>query len=639
MRRASRWTGGLLAALLLSSIFVLPGSATPVYTEDVTDYGRNRSRTHYTPTEPEYPLANDARAIWEVPLGLSRSQPLVITRDLNGDGRPEVRIYHVAGDRLWALDGSKIPTPRADGQSVESYRDQLRREGFILWSTPAESLCSSPATRTDELLALKCARLGGRKESRPFASSQASYWKGATPTQDLLYVGFGHPASAVAIRPSDGSILGGYIVDALGDRGIVGAPLPFTGDRVVIGTTSGESYILTGMASGRTTVRGTTIGGRISASPMPIGDAAFIMSTDARWSNELGTHGYMMAYGLGGSGGREFAPRWPAAVATQAGIPGESAIDANTIYFADKWGKLYALSLETGEMLWCKQFPGLAPCGRDESAPAFINQGPGVDEEHVYFVFRNNRGPNEGGGQVVALNKATGELVWQRPMEFKGNTAPVPLGHIVIVGDTGGYVRAYDKQTGEEVRTGGYPLRLSDEPYEEGDQGERWWEPIGGTATQMTVAAGMMLVGVNSKSEERTVLKAYKLFPLPDLTLEWLDVPSLADTSGFPIAVRAVCRGCTETLSTSVALRVGGYDLPRQAVTFRRESGFAATLNWASSGPLPDVPEIKVWAMVDPANTISETNERNNSLSAWVSLGTPGGGGDDDSDWGSKLTD
>lgn len=634
--RFKRLLLGTLAALCTLSV---AATAAPVYTEDVTDYGRNRARNHYTPSEPEYPLAKDARAIWEVPLGLSRSQPLVITRDLNGDGTPEVRIYHLAGDKLWALDGSKVPTPKAAGQTVDSYIAQLRREGFILWSTPAEALCSSPATRTDELLALKCANLDPRKEVRPFASSQASYFKGAYPANDLLYVGFGHPASVVAIRPTDGAIQGGYIVDAFGDRGIVGAPLPFAGDRVVIGTTNGESFILTGMASGKTSVRGLTIGGRISASPMPIGESAFVMSSDARSSSELGNHGYMMAYNLGGSGVREFTPRWPGAVATQAGIPGESAIDANTIYMADKWGKLYALSLETGQMLWCKQFPGLGACDRDESAPAFINQGPGVDEERVYFLFRNNRGPNDGNGQLVALNKATGELVWQRPLEYKGNTAPVPLGHIVIVGDTGGFVRAYDKRTGEEVTTGGYPLRLSDEPYKEGDQGERWWEPIGGTATQMTVAAQMMIVGVNSKSEERTVLKAYKLFPMLNLTLERLDVPGWADMTGFPIGVRVRCQGCIDTLTTSVAVRVGGYHLPRQAVTFRKENGYAATLTWPSSGPLPDLTAVEVFAMVDPDQAIDESTELDNSSTAWVSLAETGDAGDEDDGWGSKLTD
>jgi hypothetical protein len=149
------------------------------------------------------------------------------------------------------------------------------------------------------------------RRSAPSPSSQASYWKGASPSQDLLYVGFGHPASVVAIRPSDGAIQGGYIVDAFGDRGIVGAPLPFSDDKVVIGTTNGESYILTGMAAGRTSVRGLSIGGLISASPMPIGESTFVMASDTRWSNELGSHGYMMAYNLCRFGIREFSPRWP----------------------------------------------------------------------------------------------------------------------------------------------------------------------------------------------------------------------------------------------------------------------------------------------------------------------------------------
>jgi outer membrane protein assembly factor BamB len=59
----------------------------------------------------------------------------------------------------------------------------------------------------------------------------------------------------------------------------------------------------------------------------------------------------------------------------------------------------------------------------------FINNGPGVDEERVYFVFRNNTGPNEGNGRIIALDKATGTLLWQHDLPHgKGNTAPVPAG-------------------------------------------------------------------------------------------------------------------------------------------------------------------------------------------------------------------
>jgi hypothetical protein len=629
-------TGLTLLITLLSGL----GAAAD---SDVTDFGRNRWRTHFTPVEPEFPLSQQAKPVWEVPLGLSRSQPLVVQRDYNGDGRSETRIYHLAGDTLWALNGDHTPRGRASGQSTHAYRARLREEGFILWDRPAELLCGQETFRAvDPLLNLKCSRLKPRREQRPFASSQAAYWKGNRPDQDVIYVGFGHPASVVAFRAIDGKILGGYIIDAGTDRGIVGAPLAFADDTVVIGTTSGEAFIIKGLTTGAATARGFVLGGRISSSPVPFGERGFIMASDARTEPALGTHGYVMGFSLSDGALSEFHPLWPAGVATPRGIPGEVAIDARTVYLADKIGRLYALSLETGELLWCRQYPGLGPCqgynrASPPHAPAFINSGPGLDEDRVYFVFRNNQGFNQGGGQIVALSKQTGQLEWQRSLSYQGNTAPVPLGNIVIVGDTGGYVQAFEKTTGKEVTYGGYPLRLSDEPYAAGAQGERWWEPIGGTATQMTVSRGLMLLGVNSQTDERTVLKAYRLHEMPDLTLEYLHVPSVSEQSGFTATVRAVCHGCSAWRSTTVGLKINGLELPRKAVSFEGGTYSARILSW-NSGPLPAGSTVSLVATIDPDNGVTESNEGNNSRRASTKVTIPANITNTDG-WGSKLTD
>ncbi|HEY3368629.1 MAG TPA: PQQ-binding-like beta-propeller repeat protein [Symbiobacteriaceae bacterium] len=632
-----KWAATAAGLLLLGSSLAA-SAAPPVFTDQVTDYGRNRWRTHFSPSEPEYPLAKDARPVWEVPLGLSRSQPLVIRADWSGNGSPTTRVYHLAGDRLWALNAEMTPPPRADGQSAESYRQQLAAGGFILWSTPATAICADPGLRAgDDRLAAGCAQAMLRP-ARPFSSSQAAFWKGARPQDDVIYVGYGFPAAVAAIRATDGKVLGAYIINARGDRGIVGAPLVYAGDTVVIGTTNGDAVIIRGLASGTAHSRVMHIGGRISASPVPLGESGFLMASDARWSEELGTHGYLMAYSLAGPGVREFAPRWPAAVATPSGIPGESAIDDMTIYTADKHGRLYALRLDTGELIWCRQFPGLGPCQPGgPAAPAFINNGPGIDVDRVYFVFRNNQGPDVGPGQIVALDKGTGRLIWQQPMNAKGNTAPVPLDNVVIVGDTGGYVQAYDKVTGKPVNFGGYPLRLSTEPYREGEQGERWWEPIGGTATQMTVADGFLLVGVNSESDERTVLKAYRLHPLPDLVMESLSVPGAADPDpGFTARVRVSCRNCGAPVTTSVSLTLNGMELPRQTVTFRPDNGWSVSVSWVS-GPMPAGNAVTLVATVDPENTVEEADKTNNSLRATVVITAPQVNPPDDG-WGSRLT-
>jgi outer membrane protein assembly factor BamB len=212
----------------------------------------------------------------------------------------------------------------------------------------------------------------------------------------------------------------------------VGAPLVFEADRVVINTTGGEGYILRNMARGPATIaRALAIGGRMSFSPVPLGANGFILASDARWTEQLGTHGYMMAYSLPYGSMREFTPLWLNAVVTPAGLPGEAAVDTGVLYTADKYGRLYALRHGTGELLWCRQYENrtLVNCydGGPEQ-PGFINNGPGVDEERVYFVFRNSQGPARGNGIVFALNKATGQIVWQQSMPAWGNTAPVPMG-------------------------------------------------------------------------------------------------------------------------------------------------------------------------------------------------------------------
>ncbi|HLN63564.1 MAG TPA: hypothetical protein VK464_18670, partial [Symbiobacteriaceae bacterium] len=224
MQRKGRLVLCLATGLLLTTA-VMARASPPTTARDVTDFGRTPWRTHDAAEEPQYPASPGVGPEWEVPLGLSRSQPLVVQRDFDGDGRPETRIFHLAGDRLWALNGDmrNVP-PRQPDQSVEAYRQQLTQSGFILWSTPAAALCAEGGPRRrDDLLNTKCLLVGPNPQVRPFASSHAAYFKGSWAGDDVIYAGFGHPAAVAAIRATTGEVLGGYIVDARGDRGIVGA--------------------------------------------------------------------------------------------------------------------------------------------------------------------------------------------------------------------------------------------------------------------------------------------------------------------------------------------------------------------------------------------------------------------------------
>lgn len=183
----------------------------------------------------------------------------------------------------------------------------------------------------------------------------------------------------------------------------------------------------------------------------------------------------------------------------------------------------------------------------------------------------------------------------------------------------------------------GYPLRLTEIPYREGDQGERWWEPVGGTATQMTVSHGLMLVGVNSRVEEETVLKAFRLFRLPDLYLQILDTPASAGEEGFTAVVRPACTGCETTITTSLKLTIGGITLPPRKVTFG--PGIDPGTFLFESGPMRTGATVEVVATIDPEDLIAESNEANNTLRSTVLIVDTACCAQPGSRWGSKLTD
>jgi hypothetical protein len=208
--------------------------------------------------------------------------------------------------------------------------------------------------------------------------------------------------------------------------------------------------------------------------------------------------------------------------------------------------------------------------------------------------------------------------------------------NVVLVGDTGGYVTAYEKRTGRPVNYGGYPLKLTDIPYREGDQGERWWEPIGGTATQMTVAHGLMLVGVNSRLEEETVLKAFRLFPLPDLYLRLLEAPPTAGPDGFQLRVQPACAGCETEIETTLQITVGGRTVVRPV---RFGPGIVPEAITLQSGAVVPGTSVPIVATVDPDDLVAESNELNNTLRATVLIADTVCCESPASRWGSKLTD
>src|SRR5205814_4294755 len=110
----------------------------------------------------------------------------------------------------------------------------------------------------------------------------------------------------------------------------------------------------------------------------------------------------------------------------------------------------YALDAGSGREIWhyqAKKTPGLLH-------DAIANRGVGVARDRVFF--------ETGSAHLLALNRFTGELIWESEIadwrqNYFATSAPLPAGDLVITGVGGGehgangVVAAFDQNTGKQV--------------------------------------------------------------------------------------------------------------------------------------------------------------------------------------------
>ena len=136
-------------------------------------------------------------------------------------------------------------------------------------------------------------------------------------------------------------------------------------------------------------------------------------------------------------------------VATGATIPGfpvtigfsygSLAVDEaqNQVYALTQDGVLYAYHLN-GTSAWTK---AVGAVGYN------YNEGPIIDDGYVYFK----------AGNLLQKYNATGGLQWTAPTAGM-NTQPSIMGNFVYVNSESGQIRKYNKTTGAEITTGGFPI-------------------------------------------------------------------------------------------------------------------------------------------------------------------------------------
>jgi polyvinyl alcohol dehydrogenase (cytochrome) len=169
----------------------------------------------------------------------------------------------------------------------------------------------------------------------------------------------------------------------------------------------------------------------------------------------LNSRSQVHAGGISAKTAPRLVERWARrGVGGKAAVTGTPAVVGGTAYYADWYGKLYAVSIRDGHVRWSTK---LTP---DESVAEGVWSSPTVSGGAVYV--------SPLAGRVVAVSARTGRVRWSRTVdthEFPGMQAtPVVYGRSLIIGvsssqnfvakppyDFRGSVLALDKQTGKTL--------------------------------------------------------------------------------------------------------------------------------------------------------------------------------------------
>ena len=111
-------------------------------------------------------------------------------------------------------------------------------------------------------------------------------------------------------------------------------------------------------------------------------------------------------------------------------IDSEPLVMNDIIYVATFQGRIAAVTLDGGRILWTRDISSFA--------------GICADKNNIYITDDNSH--------IWALDRYTGNSIWkQEKLQARAVTAPASLGDLVVVGDVEGYLHWMDKTTGEFV--------------------------------------------------------------------------------------------------------------------------------------------------------------------------------------------
>jgi alcohol dehydrogenase (cytochrome c) len=146
------------------------------------------------------------------------------------------------------------------------------------------------------------------------------------------------------------------------------------------------------------------------------------------------------------------APRWVFPMPSVAGSNETTPVVVGGVMYVTAANEAWALDAGVGRQVWHYQRPRTT--GLAGNAAGGINRGVAVAGDRLFMVTDN--------AHIIALNRFSGELVWETPMadwrqNYNATAAPLVAGSLVISGTAGGdegvrgFVAAFDVATGKEA--------------------------------------------------------------------------------------------------------------------------------------------------------------------------------------------
>lgn len=163
---------------------------------------------------------------------------------------------------------------------------------------------------------------------------------------------------------------------------------------------------------------------RASSSPIKVGNAVIVGFSDGKLDAvELDSGRVLWQRSIAYASGSSDVERL-------IDIDADPLSEGYHLYLASYQGDVSAMSMKSGEFTWHK--------------PAATYKNLAIDERDLYLVDNSD--------VVMALDKKNGRTEWkQTALKARGVTAPVRLGHYIVVADKTGFIHVLDSQQGELV--------------------------------------------------------------------------------------------------------------------------------------------------------------------------------------------